>query len=71
MDGHSERAQGLTLWLRFTCDDRDCRMTGSELARRCRVHENTVTNWRTGRSPVPGAVFAYLELLAKVKAIVA
>lgn len=44
-----------------------CKMTGAELARRVDVHENTVGNWRNGRAAIPGAVFAYLELLVAVR----
>lgn len=47
----------------------DCGMSGALLARRVDVHSNTVTNWRNGHTEIPGAVFAYLALLAKVKAI--
>lgn len=47
----------------------DCRITGAELGRRIDVHANTVTAWTSGKRPVPGAVMAYLDLLAKVKAL--
>ena len=48
---------------------REIAMKGAELARRVDVHPNTVSCWATDRSEVPGAVLAYLELLAKVRAL--
>ncbi len=42
-------------------------LSGAELGRRVRVSENTVSRWRTGQTEVPGAVIAYLELLATIR----
>lgn len=42
-------------------------LSGAELARRVRVSENTASHWRTGKTEVPGAVIAYLELLATIR----
>lgn len=47
----------------------ECHMTGARLARAVDVHPNTVARWATGKAQVPGAVLAYLTLLAKVKAL--
>lgn len=47
----------------------ECRISGAKLASICDVHVNTVSNWRTGKIGAPGMLFAYLELLAKVKSI--
>ena len=44
-----------------------CGLTGAQLARRVDVHESTVSHWRTGEHAAPGAVLAYLELLAAVR----
>jgi len=44
-------------------------LTGAELAKRVDVHPNTVSQWKTGAVEPPGAVIAYLDLLAKVKAL--
>ena len=44
-------------------------VTGAQLAQQVDVFQSTVSNWRTGKSSVPGAVIAYLELLAKVRAL--
>lgn len=46
-----------------------CKLSGAELGRRVDVHENTVRNWRNGHTVAPGAVFAYLELLASLREI--
>jgi len=48
---------------------RECRLSGAKLAERVSVHPNTVSNWRNGKTPIPGAVIAYLELLAKVRSL--
>lgn len=45
----------------------ECSISGVALAQKCGVHVNTVSNWRTGRHDIPGAVFGYLELLAEVR----
>jgi transcriptional regulator with XRE-family HTH domain len=45
----------------------ECSLTGAELARRVDVHPNTVSAWMTGSRSIPGAVIAYLTLLAEVK----
>lgn len=47
----------------------DCQLSGAKLAERVNVHPNTVANWRNGKTPIPGAVLAYLELLAKVRSL--
>jgi DNA-binding transcriptional regulator YiaG len=47
----------------------DAGITASELARRIDVFPSTVSTWTTGKTTPPGAVIAYLELLAKVRAI--
>ncbi len=44
-------------------------LSASDLAKRVDVHPNTVTNWRTGKTEVPGAVIAYLTLLLRIKQI--
>ena len=45
----------------------DCELSGAELARRVDVFPSTVSTWMTGKSEPPGAVIAYLELLAWVR----
>jgi DNA-binding transcriptional regulator YiaG len=45
-------------------------LSGAQLARRVGVHESTVSHWRTGLHDVPGAVIAYLDLLAQVRRLV-
>lgn len=45
----------------------DCNLTSAELARRVDVFPSTVSAWVTGKATPPGAVFAYLDLLAKVR----
>ncbi len=42
-------------------------LSGAELARRIDVHPNTVTGWTLERHKAPGAVLAYLKLLADVR----
>lgn len=46
-------------------------MSGAELSRRIDVHPSTVSSWSTGKVQPSGAVLAYLDLLARVKALVA
>lgn len=46
-----------------------CDITGAQLAERVDVYPSTVSHWVTGKTEPPGAVYAYLELLAKVRAI--
>ena len=45
----------------------ECRLSNAGLARRVSVAASTVSHWRTGKHDVPGAVLAYLHLLATVK----
>lgn len=44
------------------------RITRAELGRAVKVHPNTVSNWSRG-GPLPGPLVAYLELRAKVLAL--
>jgi len=46
-----------------------CGLSASALARAVDVHPNTVSAWVTGKARTPGAVIAYLELLAKVRSL--
>lgn len=43
----------------------------ADLARRVGVHPNTVSAWATDKKTMPGAVKAYLDLLAKIKELAA
>lgn len=43
----------------------------ADLAKRLRVHENTVSAWATGKARVPGAVQAYLRLAVAVSRLLA
>lgn len=52
---------------RFEMLMNDSELSQSELARRIEVSPNTVSNWATGKTKVPGAVLAYLTLLVRVK----
>lgn len=40
--------------------------TGAELARKLKVTPKAVSEWRTGKRPVPGPVRAYVRLVAAV-----
>jgi len=42
-------------------------LTGAALAERVDVARSTVSSWTTGKVEPPGAVLAYLQLLAEVK----
>lgn len=42
-------------------------LTGSELARRFEVDENTVSAWRVGARSVPGPVARYIEIQLGLK----
>lgn len=48
---------------------KDCDLTSAELSKRIKVYPSTVSGWMTGRHKPPGAVIAYLRLLAQVKAL--
>ena len=48
---------------------KDCGLTSAELAKRIQVYPSTVSGWMTGRHKPPGAVIAYLSLLAQIKAL--
>lgn len=39
----------------------------AELVRRLNVHPNSVANWGSARTKIPGPVIAYLKLLADVR----
>lgn len=41
----------------------------AELARRLKLHQNTVSKWMTGRAKVPGPVAAYVVIRLKLKEI--
>jgi DNA-binding transcriptional regulator YiaG len=41
------------------------------LANRIDVYPSTVSTWTTGKTKTPGAVIAYLELLATIKRLAA
>lgn len=43
--------------------------TKKEFAKRAGVHPNTVTAWVMGRREVPGIVVAYLDLIARLRAL--
>lgn len=45
----------------------ECEVSSADLARRVDVFPSTVSAWVTGKATPPGAVFAYLKLLAKVR----
>jgi len=47
----------------------DLDMKQAELAAAIEVTPRTVSLWTTGKARVPGAVFAYLELLKKVRTL--
>jgi DNA-binding transcriptional regulator YiaG len=49
----------------------DCSLTNAELAKRIDVFPSTVSAWTTGKRSTPGAVIAYLELLATIKRLAA
>jgi DNA-binding transcriptional regulator YiaG len=44
-----------------------CGLSSADLARRVGVHPSTVSSWTTGRARPPGAVIAYLRLLAAIR----
>jgi DNA-binding transcriptional regulator YiaG len=44
-----------------------CDISQSELAQRVDVYPSTVSAWANGKREVPGAVMAYLELLAAIR----
>lgn len=44
-------------------------LSAAELARRIDVFPSTVSAWQSGKHETPGAVVAYLSLLAKVRAL--
>ena len=48
---------------------KQCGLTNAALARKINVHQSTVSSWTTGRTESPGAVIAYLELRAKLRAL--
>lgn len=47
----------------------DVGLSQAELARRMDVTERTVSLWTTGKGRVPGAVLAYLDLLAEIMCV--
>lgn len=57
---HSTRRDRLTALLT------DTGMSNTDFARIMDVHANTVTNWTTGKSEVPGPVDAYVRLRVNV-----
>jgi transcriptional regulator with XRE-family HTH domain len=48
---------------------KECGLNAAELARRVDVFPSTVSSWTTGKTATPGAVIAYLELLASIRRI--
>lgn len=44
-------------------------LSQSQLAARIDTHVNTVSRWSTDQNEPPGAVLAYLRLLARVRAL--
>lgn len=48
---------------------RETGLNQSELAERIDTHANTISGWFTNKAKPPGAVLAYLRLLARVQAL--
>lgn len=42
----------------------------ADVARHLSVHQNTVSGWATGRTPIPGPVRAYLSISVGIKRLV-
>ena len=58
----------------MTCQELDAAMkqmawTGQDLAKRLSVSEKAVSNWRTGKKPVPGPVAAFVTTSLRVKVL--
>lgn len=45
-------------------------LTSAELAKRIDVSPNTVSAWMTRKREIPGAAFAYVELLASISRVI-
>lgn len=45
-------------------------LTSAELAKRIKVSPNTVSGWMTRKHKIPGAAFAYVELLASISRVI-
>lgn len=46
---------------------RDMQWTSAELARRVKVNPHTVSNWTTGKTPIPGSVAAFVRLACDMR----
>jgi len=48
---------------------RDLGLSQAELARVADVEPTTVNRWATGKRPIPGLLWAYLELRRQIRAL--